>query len=156
MRFMIFVKASKDSEAGVMPIRRWLPKWEIQRTARQRRNHAWRGGPSRKRQGCAVNFSKDKRMVVDGPFAQTKELIAGFWIWRCKSLQEAVEWAERPNPTGEEGQLEIRQIMEMEDFQHVDPALIEHEKQTHARAKELAERKGEIALHLSRFERRNT
>jgi hypothetical protein len=64
-----------------------------------------------------VRFSGDKRTVVDGPFAETKELVAGFWIWRCKSLAEAIEWAKRcPNPHADEGELEIRQIFEMEDF----------------------------------------
>jgi hypothetical protein len=67
--------------------------------------------------GARIQFSGKKRTVVDGPFAETKELIAGYWIWKCKSLQEAIDWARRcPNPTGEEGQLEIRQIFEAEDF----------------------------------------
>jgi hypothetical protein len=62
-------------------------------------------------------FSGKNRTVVDGPFAETKELVAGFWIWECKSLQEAIDWAKRcPNPTGAESQLEIRQVFSMEDF----------------------------------------
>ena len=144
MRFMVIVKASKDSEAGVMPDSKIIA--EMGKFNEQLVNAgimlAGEGLHASSR-GARVNFSKEKRMVVDGPFAETKELVAGYWIWRCKSLQEAIEWAKRcPNPTGEEGQLEIRQIMEMEDFQNIDPALIEHEKQTHARAKELAEAKG--------------
>jgi hypothetical protein len=64
-----------------------------------------------------VKFSGKQRTVVDGPFPETKELVAGFWIWKCKSLQEAIEWAKKcPNPTGEESELEIRQVMEAEDF----------------------------------------
>jgi hypothetical protein len=67
--------------------------------------------------GARVKFSGTKRMVVDGPFAETKELVAGFWIWKCTSLAEAIEWAKKcPNPTGHESELEIRQIFEAEDF----------------------------------------
>jgi hypothetical protein len=67
--------------------------------------------------GARVKFSGNKRTVVDGPFAETKELVAGFWMWQCKSLAEAIDWAKRcPNPTGEDGELEIRQVFEAEDF----------------------------------------
>jgi hypothetical protein len=84
--------------------------------------------------GARVNFSGDKRTVVDGPFAETKELIAGFWLWQCKSLAEAIEWAKRcPNPTGEESQLEIRQIFEAEDFgAEFTPELREQEERLKA------------------------
>jgi hypothetical protein len=67
--------------------------------------------------GARVHFSGDKRMVTDGPFAETKELIAGFWLWRVKSMEDAIEWVKRcPNPTGAEGQIEIRPLFELPDF----------------------------------------
>ena len=79
--------------------------------------------------GARVKFSGEKRMVIDGPFAETKELVAGFWIWRCKSLQEAIEWVKRcPNPMpGEEAEIEIRQVFEAEDFDHA--STLEHRAQ---------------------------
>jgi hypothetical protein len=118
MRFMVIVKASNDSEAGVMPSEQLL------REMGQFNEELVKAGvmlagdglhPSSK--GARVKFSGSKRTVVDGPFAETKELVAGFWIWQCKSLAEAIDWAKRcPNPTGEDGELEIRQVFEAEDF----------------------------------------
>jgi hypothetical protein len=118
MRFMVIVKASKDSEAGVMPSEQLLTEMgnfneELVKAGVMLAGEGLQ--PSSK--GARVRFSGDKRTVVDGPFAETKELVAGFWIWRCKSLAEAIEWAKRcPNPHADEGELEIRQIFEMEDF----------------------------------------
>ncbi|HEY7087053.1 MAG TPA: YciI family protein [Tepidisphaeraceae bacterium] len=118
MRFMVIVKANKKTEAGEMPSEQDLA--EMGKYNEQLVNagimQAGEGlQPSSK--GARIQFSGKKRTVVDGPFAETKELIAGYWIWKCKSLQEAIDWARRcPNPTGEEGQLEIRQIFEAEDF----------------------------------------
>jgi hypothetical protein len=118
MRFMVIVKASKDSEAGVMPSEQLL------REMGQFNEELVKAGvmlagdglqPSSK--GARVKFSGNTRTVVDGPFAETTELVAGFWIWQCKSLAEAIDWAKRcPNPTGEDGELEIRQVFEAEDF----------------------------------------
>jgi hypothetical protein len=118
MRFMVIVKASNDSEAGVMPSEQLL------REMGQFNEELVKAGvmlagdglhPSSK--AARVKFSGSKRTVVDGPFAETKELVAGFWIWQCKSLAEAIDWAKRcPNPTGEDGELEIRQVFEAEDF----------------------------------------
>jgi hypothetical protein len=90
--------------------------------------------------GARVKFSGEKRTVVDGPFAETKELIAGYWIWKCKSLQEAIDWAKRcPNPTGEESQLEIRQIFEAEDFgPEFTPELRAKEEQLRVQTEKLA------------------
>jgi hypothetical protein len=92
-----------------------------------------------------VRFSGGKRTVVDGPFAETKELIAGFWIWKCGSLEEAIEWVKRcPNPTGGEAGIEIRQIFEAEDFgEELTPELREQEERLRAEiaAKEAAARK---------------
>ena len=119
MRFMVIVKASKDSEAGKMPSQELL-------TAMGRYNEelvkagimqAGEGlHPSSK--GARVKFAGEKRIVTDGPFAETKELVAGFWIWKCKSKQEAIDWVKRcPNPMpGTESEIEIRQIFEAEDF----------------------------------------
>ncbi len=118
MRVVVFVKASADTEAGVMPT-------EAELTAMGNFNEelvkagimlAGEGlQPTSK--AARVQFSGTKRTVVDGPFAETKELVAGFWIWQVKSLEEAIEWCKRcPNPTGTESVLEIRPVFEMEDF----------------------------------------
>ncbi|WP_336355688.1 YciI family protein [Pseudomonas granadensis] len=119
MRFMILVKASADSEAGVMPSEELL-------TAMGNFNEALAQAgvlvsadglhPSSK--GARVRFSGDKRSVIDGPFIETKELIAGYWVWEVKSKEEAIEWVKRcPNPMpGTEAEIEIRQIFTAEDF----------------------------------------
>jgi hypothetical protein len=118
MRFMILIKANKDSEAGVMPSEKLLTdmgKFNEQLVQAGIMQAGEGLHPSSK--GARVKFSGDKRIVTDGPFAETKELIAGFWIWKCNSLQEAIDWVKRcPNPTGEEAQIEIRQIFSPEDF----------------------------------------
>jgi len=118
MRFMIIVKATQDSEAGVMPSEELL-------TAMGKYNEELAAAgimlageglqPSTK--GARVRFSGPKRTVVDGPFAETKELIAGFWMWKVKSKQEAIEWVKRcPNPMPGDSEIEIRQVFEAEDF----------------------------------------
>jgi hypothetical protein len=115
---MILVKATADSEAGIMPT-------EAEFTAMGQFNEelvkagvmeAGEGlHPSRK--GARVQFSGKDRRVVDGPFAETKELVAGFWIWKCASLQEAIDWVKRcPNPMRSDSEIEIRQIYSAEDF----------------------------------------
>jgi hypothetical protein len=115
---MVIVKASKESEAGVMPSEELLRDMgnfneELVKAGVMQAGEGLQ--PSSK--GARVKFSGRKRTVVDGPFAETKELVAGFWIWKCKSLAEAIEWAKRcPNPTGEESELEIRQVFEADDF----------------------------------------
>ena len=118
MRVMVIVKANEDSEAGVMPSTELLTEMGKYNEELVKAG-VMKGGdglqPSSK--GARVRFSGKKRTVVDGPFAETKELIAGYWLWETKSLAEAIEWAKRcPNPTGEESELEIRQIFELEDF----------------------------------------
>ena len=142
MRFMVLVKASNDSEAGVMPSRELL-------TAMGKFNEelakagvlvAGEGlHPSSK--GARVRFSGSKRTVVDGPFAETKELIAGFWIWQVKSKQEAIEWVKRcPNPHNEDCEVEIRQIFEAEDFgDALTPELREKEERMRVGSKERAQ-----------------
>lgn len=138
MRFMIFVKATKNSEAGVLPDEKLL-------TAMMKYNEELvKAGvmlsgeglqPSSK--GARVKFSRDKRTVIDGPFAETKELIAGFWLWKCKSREEAIEWVKRcPNPMpGENSEIEIRQVFEAEDFgAEFTPELREKEERLRAQA----------------------
>jgi hypothetical protein len=79
--------------------------------------------------GARVKFSGDKRTVIDGPFAETKELVAGFWIWQLKSMEEAIEWVKRcPNPMLEDSEIEIRQVVEMEDFPDVTPDMLAQEE----------------------------
>jgi hypothetical protein len=118
MRFMILVKASKDSEAGVMPSQQLLADMgkfneELAKAGVMLAGEGLQ--PSSK--GARVRFSGSKRAVIDGPFAETKELIAGFWIWQVKSKQEAIDWLKRcPNPHNEDAEVEIRQIFEAEDF----------------------------------------
>jgi len=119
MRFMVIVKASKNSEDGALPSEKLLAKmgrFNEELTKADVMMAAEGLQPSSK--GARVRFSGDKRTVIDGPFAETKELVAGFWIWKCESLQEAIGWVKRcPNPMpGEEAEIEIRQVFEAEDF----------------------------------------
>jgi hypothetical protein len=118
MRFMILVKATKDSEAGVMPEEKLLTDMgkfneELVKAGVMLAGEGLQ--PSSK--GARVRFSGAKRSVIDGPFAETKELIAGFWIWQVKSKEEAIEWVKRcPNPMPGESEIEIRQVFEAKDF----------------------------------------
>ena len=118
MRFMVIVKANKDSEAGVMPSEKLLAAMGKYNEELVKAGVMLAGEglhPSSK--GARVRFSGGKRSVIDGPFTETKELIAGFWLWQVRSLAEAVEWVKRcPNPTGEESEIEIRQVFEASDF----------------------------------------
>jgi hypothetical protein len=137
MRFMIIVKATKDSEAGVMPREKLLT--EMGKFNEELANAgvllAGEGlHPSSK--GARVRFSGKKRTVVDGPFTETKELIAGFWLWKVKSKEEAIEWVKRcPNPHNEDSEIEIRQVFEAEDFgAEFTPELREQEERVRAKA----------------------
>ena len=118
MRFMILIKASKESEAGVLPSQALLTEMgqfneELVKAGVMLAGEGLQ--PSSK--GARVKFAGAKRTVVDGPFAETKELIAGFWLWEVKSMDEALAWVKRiPNPTGVEGEVEIRQVFEADDF----------------------------------------
>jgi hypothetical protein len=118
MRFMIMIKANQDTEAGVMPSQQLLADMGRFNEELVKAGVMLAGDglqPSSK--GARVHFAGRERKVVDGPFAETKELIAGFWLWQCRSLAEAIEWVKRcPNPTGEEAEIEIRQVFEAEDF----------------------------------------
>src|ERR671927_2043205 len=118
MRFMIIVKASKDSEAGKMPSEELLAAMGRYNEELVKAGVMLAGEglhPSSK--GARVRFSGSQRTVIDGPFAEAKELIAGFWLIQVKSLDEAIEWVKRcPNPTSGESEIEIRQVHEAEDF----------------------------------------
>ncbi|HEY1266681.1 MAG TPA: YciI family protein [Candidatus Binatia bacterium] len=144
MRFMVLVKASKDSEAGVMPNRQLLSEMGNfnEELAKAGVLVAGEGlQPSSK--GARVKFSGSKRTVVDGPFAETKELIAGFWIWQVKSREEAIEWVKRcPNPQNEDCEVEIRQIFEAEDFgDALTPEMREKEERMRVGSKVRANKK---------------
>lgn len=118
MRFMIIIKASKDSEAGVMPSEKLLAEMGKYNEELAKAGIMLAGeGLQASSKGARVRFSGRERTVIDGPFAETKELIAGFWIWQVKSKDEAIEWVKRcPNPHEEDCEIEIRQIFEAEDF----------------------------------------
>ncbi|MGH8563215.1 MAG: YciI family protein [Gammaproteobacteria bacterium] len=124
MRFMIIVKATKNSEAGVLPSQQLLAEMGKFNEELVEAGVMLAGeGLQASSTGARVRFSADKRTVIDGPFAETKELVAGFWLWKCESLQEAIEWVKRcPNPMpGEEAEIEIRQVFELEDFGQSEP-----------------------------------
>lgn len=118
MRFMIIVKATRESEAGVLPNEALLAAMgkyneELVKAGIMQAGEGLQ--PSSK--GARVKFSGSTRTVVDGPFAETKELIAGYWMWKCKSKAEAIEWVKRcPNPMQGDSEIEIRQVFEAEDF----------------------------------------
>ena len=141
MRFMVLVKADKDSEAGVMPSEKLLTEMgkfneELVKAGVMLAGEGLH--PSSK--GARVKFSGAKRTVIDGPFAETKELIAGFWLWQVKSKEEAIEWVKRcPNPTGDESEIEIRPVFEAEDFgAEFTPELREQEERLRAQAEKLS------------------
>ena len=118
MRFIVMVKATKDSEAGVLPSEKLLTDMGKFNEELVKAGIMLAGeGLKPSSQGVRVKFSGTKRSVVDGPFAETKELVAGFWIWQVKSLEEAIEWVKRcPNPMLEDSEIEIRPFYEAEDF----------------------------------------
>jgi len=143
MRVMVIVKANKESEAGCMPSQQLLVemgnfneelvKAGILITA---------DGLHPSSKGARVRFTGKDRTVIDGPFAETKELIAGYWIWNVKSLQEAIDWVKRcPNPDDQPGEIEIRPIFEMEEFgDMMTPELREQEHRVLAEAEKLKNR----------------
>ncbi|MEF7616709.1 YciI family protein [Aquincola sp. MAHUQ-54] len=135
MRFVVMIKATADSEAGVMPSEQLLADMgrfneELVKAGVMQAGEGLH--PSAK--GARVRFSGRTRTVMDGPFAETKELIAGFWIWQCASLQEAIEWVKRcPNPMPGDSEIEIRQVFEAEDFgEAFTPELREQEERLRA------------------------
>jgi hypothetical protein len=138
---MIVIKANKTTEAGGLPDEKLLTEMG------KYNEELVKAGvllgmeglhPSAK--GARVKFSGGKRTVIDGPFAESKELIAGFWLWQVKSKEEAIEWVKRcPNPTGAESEIEIRQVFELEDFgAELTPELREQERRQLAQAEQLS------------------
>ena len=135
MRFMIIIKASQDSEAGIMPSTELLTAMGNYNEELAKAGILLAGeGLQPSSKGARVRFSGDKRTVIDGPFAETKELIAGFWLWQVKSKEEAIEWVKRcPNPMpGTEAEIEIRQVFELDDFgAELTPELREQEERAY-------------------------
>jgi len=142
MRFMVMVRATKDSEAGAMPDEKLLADMgnfneELVKAGVMLAGEGLQ--PSSK--GARVRFSGTKRTVIDGPFAETKELIAGYWMWQCKSLDEAIGWVKRaPNPfPNQDSEIEIRQVFEATDFgEQFTPQLREQEERLRAESAKLA------------------
>jgi len=144
MRVMVIVKANKDTEAGVMPSEQLLREMgnyneDLVKAGIMKAGEGLH--PSSK--GVRIEFMGNKRTVIDGPFAETKELIAGYWLWQVKSMDEAIEWAKRcPNPTGEQSVLELRPIFEAEDFgPEFTPELREQEGRLRAEVERLQNQK---------------
>jgi len=134
MRFMVIVKATKDSEAGVMPSEQLLAEMGKFNEELVKAGVMLAGeGLLPSAQGFRIQYSGDtEARVVDGPFAESKELIAGFWILQVKDRAEVVEWMKRA--PFREGEIEIRQIAEMEDFDNATPEIVEHEKKLREQA----------------------
>ena len=135
MRFMVMVKANADTEAGVMPSQELLTEMGKYNEELVKAGVMLAGeGLHPSSRGARVKFSGSKRTVVDGPFSEAKELVAGFWLFQVKSKEEAIEWVKRcPNPTGGESEIEIRQVFEAEDFgAEFTPELREQEERLRA------------------------
>lgn len=133
MKVMVIVKASRSSEAGEMPSEQLLTEMGKYNEELAKAGILLAGeGLHPSSRGCRVRFSGKSRTVFDGPFIETKELVAGFWLWKVKSMGEAIEWVKRcPNPMPEESEIEIRQVFEADDFGDAFTAeLREQEKRT--------------------------
>ena len=141
MRVMVIVKATKDSEAGIMPTKELFQAMGKYNEELVKAGIMLAGdGLTPSSKGKRVRFSGSKRTVIDGPFAETKELIAGYWIWQVRSMEEAVEWVKRcPNPMPGDSDLEIRPFFEVADFgENLTPEVREQEERLR---KEIASRK---------------
>ncbi len=135
MRFMVIVKATKESEAGVLPDEKLLAAMGKYNEELVKAGVMLAGeGLQPSSKGARVRFSGAKRTVIDGPFAETKELIAGFWLWKVKSKEEAIDWLKRcPNPFHGDSEIELRQVFEAEDFgAEFTPELREQEERLRA------------------------
>ncbi|HLX85955.1 MAG TPA: YciI family protein [Terriglobales bacterium] len=136
MRFMVIVKATKASEAGILPTQKLLAEMGKFNQELVKAGVMLAGeGLQASSKGKRVRFAGDKRTVIDGPFTETKELIAGFWLWQVRSMEEAIEWVKRcPNPHEGESEIEIRQVFEAEDFgAELTPELKKQEEQLRAK-----------------------
>lgn len=143
MQFMILVKATTESEAGVMPSEQLLTEMgrfneELVKAGVLLAGDGLRPSST----GARVRFSGNKRTVIDGPFSETKELVAGYWIWQVRSREEAIEWVKRcPNPMPGDSEIEIRQIFDAEDFgEAFTPELRERAQQMRTEAERLAKK----------------
>ena len=135
MRIMVLIKASKDTEAGVLPDEKILAEMGKFNEELVKAGVMLAGeGLHASSKGARVKFSGTKRTVIDGPFTETKELIAGFWLWQVRSMDEAIAWAKRcPNPTGAESEIELRPLFEAADFgPEFTPELREQEERLRA------------------------
>jgi hypothetical protein len=141
MKVLVFVKASKGSEAGEMPSEELITEM-MAFNEKLVKAGIMLGGDGLKpsSEGVRVRFSGKKRAVVDGPFVETKELVAGYWLWQVKSMQEAIDWVKRcPNPMNEESDIEIRPVFEVEDFgEAMTPELKEDWQRIQAESEKLA------------------
>lgn len=141
MRFMVIVKATEDSEAGVMPSEELLTAMMKYNEELVKAGIMLAGdGLQPTSKGARVQFDGPRRTVVDGPFAETKELVAGYWIWQVRSMEEAIEWVKRcPNPMPGPSEIEIRPLYQMEDFgEIVTPEVLEQEKRLREASEKLA------------------
>jgi hypothetical protein len=145
MRFMVMVRATQDSESNVMPDEKLLADMGNFNEKLVKAGVMLAGeGLQPSSKGARVRFSGSNRTVIDGPFAETKELIAGYWMWQCKSLQEAIDWVKQaPNPfSNQDSEIEIRQVFESEDFgEALTPELRAQEERLRAQSAELAKSK---------------
>ena len=135
MRVMVIVKANKDTEAGVLPSQVLLAEmWKYNEELVKAGVLLAGEGLQSSSKGARVKFSGAKRTVIDGPFTEARELIAGFWLWQVRSMEEAIEWVKRcPNPTGAESEIEIRQVFEAADFgANLTPEIKEQEERLRA------------------------
>ena len=141
MRFMVIVKANKDSEAGVLPDKKILTEMGKYNEELSKAGVMLAAeGLQSSAKGARVKFSKGKRTVIDGPFAETKELVAGFWLWQVRSKEEAIEWLKRA--PFEDTEVEIRQVFEAEDFgPEFTPELREQEERQRAQIAKKAAKK---------------
>ena len=137
MRVMVLIKATEQSEAGEMPSQELLEQMTAFNEELVKAGVMLAGeGLHPSSRGARVEFSGSERKVIDGPFTETKELLAGYWLWQVKSMDEAIEWAKRiPNPTGEHAVVEIRAVFEADDFgEELTPELREREAHLRAQA----------------------
>ena len=135
MRVMVLIKATEQSEAGEMPSQELLEEMTAFNEELVKAGVMLAGeGLHPSSEGVRVEFSGSDRRVIDGPFAETKELLAGYWLWQVRSMEEAIEWVRRiPNPTGEHGVVEVRPVFEADDFgEEFTPELREREAQLRA------------------------